>query len=110
MKKNKSKFSFWFLAVLAATMVVVAACGTVAPVEVVSSATYTLTNSDGVVATISWDGANWSCTTVPAIEGSPCAQMLGSQYMFFYGTDKIAKEKLLGGVQVGSLIPQSNWK
>lgn len=109
MKKNNRKFKFWLLVVLATMLVVVAACGASQPVEVVSSATYVLENSDGVVATIVWDGTDWSCTTEPSVEGVPCEQLVGSQTLFFYGIQRIAKEELTAGVSVGTLLPQDNW-
>lgn len=97
------------LVVMLALALVACAAPVVATPEVLY-ASRTVSNSDGVSATIVWNGTDWSCTTTPVVEGTPCAQVVGSQTMFFYGTQKIAEEKLANGESTGNLAFESDWR
>lgn len=89
---------------------VLAACTDVPVRPDAPAENYEVQNGDGdVKATISWDGSDWTCTTNPVIEGTPCAQKIGSQIMFFHGLNKIAVEELQNGYQTGQLEIELGW-
>ncbi len=73
--------------------------------------TYTVSNDDGsVTAEITWNGAgSWTGNTNPVIEGTPCAQLVGTQMHFFYGMTKIAVEELQNGASTGQLVLEPGW-
>lgn len=90
-----------------------AGCGNAPAAPTTAPATtYTIQNKDGsVTAIIDFDGGfDWTCSTTPAIEGVPCAQMVGSQLHFFYGHEKIGVEELVNGRTTGRLELEPDWK
>lgn len=108
---NKRLKLLLFLASLMLALSVVGCTGTTTTEPADPAMTYSVSNGDGTIsATISWDGnGNWTCVTNPVIEGTPCAQKVGSQMHFFHGMTKIAVEQLANGRSTGKLELQSGW-
>ncbi len=101
------------LAVFVIILLLAVGCGAVPaeqsapPVEQPASPqTYTVVNAESdVTATITWNGTAWACSTVPEVDGTPCAQATG----FFYHSQKIGTPHFEGGKETGRIDLEPGW-